>query len=297
MKSPDGTGASGQFRPAGRASAWVWLLGLGLFVLLACTPSRAAPDLLLAKVLPAHVDPRDYLVSEKFDGVRAVWDGKVLRFRSGNVVNAPKWFLERLPDIALDGELWIARGQFERLSGIVRKSEPVDAEWREVKYLVFELPGAPDTFEARAARIRAIAEAAAWPQLRAVEQFRVADRKALKKKLDEVVKGGGEGLMLHRADAPYITGRSDALYKLKPLEDTEATVVGIIPGKGRHAGRMGALRVRMPDGREFNIGTGFTDEQRANPPAIGTEITYTYRGLTNSGLPRFASFLRVREKF
>ncbi len=297
MKSPENTGVSSLFWPNGRIRAWVWHVLMLFCVAMQGCVVHAAPDLLLAKVLPAHVDPKDYLVSEKYDGARAVWDGKTLRFRSGNIVNAPKWFLDKLPNAALDGELWIARGQFERLSGIVRKTEPVDAEWRDVKYMVFELPNAPGTFEERVARMQSIVREMNWPQLQAVEQFRVQDRKALRKKLDEVVKSGAEGLMLHRADAPYITGRSDVLYKLKPLEDTEAKVIAIIPGKGKHAGKMGALRVQMPDGRQFSIGTGFTDEQRANPPVIGTEVTYTYRGLTNTGLPRFAAFLRVREKF
>jgi DNA ligase-1 len=43
------------------------------------------------------------------------------------------------------------------------------------------------------------------------------------------------------------------------------------------------------------LGTGFTDAQRAAPPAIGTWVTYRYRGTTDKGVPRFASFLRVRE--
>jgi DNA ligase-1 len=136
-----------------------------------------------------------------------------------------------------------------------------------------------------------------WPQLVAVEQFRVADRAVLKKKLDEVVRGGGEGLMLHLADAPYVTGRSDVLLKLKPLQDTEAVVIEHVPGEGKYTGMMGALRVRTPDGKEFLIGTGFTDAVRGNPPPIGATITYTYRGLTKFGLPRFASYLRVREEF
>ena len=116
-----------------------------------------------------------------------------------------------------------------------------------------------------------------WPQLVAVEQFRVADRAALKKKLDEVVRGGGEGLMLHLADAPYVTGRSDVLLKFKPLQDTEAVVIEHVPGKGKYVGIMGALRVRTPDGKVFLIGTGFTDEVRKKPPPVGTTITYTYR--------------------
>jgi len=256
-----------------------------------------APPILLAKVLDPSVDPAKYLVSEKYDGARAIWDGRTLRFRSGNIVNAPAWFLAKLPPEALDGELWLARGKFETLSGYVRKAEPVDDEWKQIKYLVFELPGGEGTFAARAERIREIVKRGNWPQLVAVEQFRVADRAALKRKLDEVVKGGGEGLMLHLADAPYVTGRSDALLKLKPLDDTEATVVEHIPGKGKYAGMMGALRVEMPDGKRFVIGTGFTDEVRRHPPPVGTVVTYTFRGLTKNGVPRFASFLRVREKF
>jgi len=125
----------------------------------------------------------------------------------------------------------------------------------------------------------------------------VADRIQLQRKLDEIIRGGGEGLMLHLADAPYSTGRSDVLLKLKPLLDTEAVVVAQVPGKGKYQGLLGALRVETPDGKRFTIGTGFTDAVRKNPPPVGTTITYTYRGLTKNGLPRFASYLRVRETF
>lgn len=260
--------------------------------------ASASPALLLANELGPDVNPAKYLVSEKYDGVRAIWDGKVLRFRSGRPVNAPAWFIAKLPVQALDGELWLARGRFETLSGIVRKVAPQDDEWRQLKYLIFELPNAPGSFAERAHRIKEIVAKAQWPQLVAVEQFRVADRVILKRKLDEVVRSGGEGLMLHLADAPYVTGRSDVLLKLKPLQDTEAVVIAHVPGKGKYQGMMGALRVEMPSSkRRFLIGTGFTDAVRKNPPPISTTITYTYRGLTQTGLPRFASYLRVREDF
>lgn len=270
-------------------------------MLLAITPvlanaNQAAP-ILLANVLGENVDPATYLVSEKFDGVRAIWDGKTLRFRSGRTVNAPDWFIAKLPPEKLDGELWLGRATFERLSGYVRKTLPLDDDWRQIKYMVFELPDSAGTFVDRAKRIQEIVAQAKWPQLIAVEQFRIADRAALKRKLDEVVGGGGEGLMLHLATATYVTGRSDVLLKLKPLLDTEAKVVEHIPGKGKHAGKMGALRVEMPDGKRFNIGTGFSDAVRKAPPPVGTLITYTYRGITNKGTPRFASYLRVREEF
>lgn len=257
----------------------------------------STPPLLLANVWSENLDPTQYLVSEKYDGARAMWDGTTLRFRSGRTVNAPSWFIAQLPPEKLDGELWIARGKFEQLSAAVRRTTPQDDEWREIKYMVFELPDANGTFAERYAAIQSITKRINVPAIRAVEQKRGTTREALRTQLNAIVKAGGEGLMLHIADAPYLTGRSDALLKLKPLEDTEAKVIAHVPGRGKYAGMMGALRVEMPDGKRFKIGTGFSDEMRKNPPPIGTTITYTYRGLTPSGLPRFASFLRIRETF
>jgi DNA ligase-1 len=161
--------------------------------------------------------------------------------------------------------------------------------------MVFELPGASGTFAQRAQRLREIAVQAAWEPLVAVDQRPVADGAALRRRLAATVAQGGEGLVLHRADAAYVTGRSDAVMKLKPELDTEAVVVAHHEGQGRLAGRLGALEVRAPDGRQFLIGTGFSDAQRRAPPPIGSVVTYRYRDLTPSGLPRFASFVRLHE--
>ncbi len=256
-----------------------------------------APAMLLAEVYAANVDVTQYWVSEKFDGVRAQWDGNALRFRGGGRVPAPAWFTANFPNVPLDGELWIGRNQFDALSGTVRKTEPVEAEWRQVKYLVFELPGAAGDFSARVQQIRTIVAQAAVPWLQAVEQTRVADRATLMKLLDAVVRSGGEGLMLHRADAPYLTGRSDVLLKLKPWLDTEAIVVGHIPGKGKFQGMTGALLVEMPDGKRFRLGSGLSDAMRRQPPPLGTRITYRYLQLTKNGMPRFPRYLRVRDDF
>ncbi len=259
--------------------------------------NNKSPAFLLANVLGPGVDVTQYLVSEKYDGVRALWDGKVLYFRSGNIVNAPDWFLAKLPPQKLDGELWLGRERFEELSGVVKKNTPKDDEWRQVKYMVFELPDDAGPFTQRYIKIHDLIEQTNNSQLKAVEQFRVSNRKELQSKLDVVVKQGGEGLMLHLADAPYITGRSDVLLKLKPTLDTEAKVVGHISGKGKYTGLLGALEMQTPQGKRFRIGTGFSDAVRKNPPAIGTIITYKYNGLTKKGVPRFASYLRVRQEF
>ncbi|MHB1214784.1 MAG: DNA ligase [Thiobacillus sp.] len=257
----------------------------------------AAPAMLLAEVYAANIDVTQYWVSEKFDGVRAQWDGRTLRFRGGGSVPAPAWFTAGFPAQPLDGELWIGRDQFDALSGTVRKIEPADAEWRQVRYLIFELPAAAGNFSERIRLMQEIIAQAGVPWLQAVGQTRVADRATLMKQLDAVMRAGGEGLMLHRADAPYVTGRSDALLKLKPWQDTEAVVVGYVAGKGKYRGMTGALTMEMPDGKRFRIGSGLTDAQRRQPPPLGTRITYRYQNLTKSGVPRFPRYLRVREDF
>lgn len=256
----------------------------------------APPAILLAEVYRNQVDVTQYLVSEKLDGVRAIWDGQTLRFRSGKMINAPGWFTDGLPRRPLDGELWMGRGRFEPLSGAVRREVPDDVEWQQVRYMIFELPDAPGTFAQRAEQMREVVGQTNVPWLQAIGQSPVVDRSSLQKRMHEVVKAGGEGLMLHRADALYETGRSDTLLKMKPWEDAEAVVIAHQPDKGRNAGRLGALRVRTIDGREFSLGTGFTDRMRREPPPVGTVVTYRYRDLTRNGLPRFASFLRVREE-
>jgi DNA ligase 1 len=276
--------------PAWWAFATCWLI---LWAPIALARDDA-PKLLLANVIGPHINVSEYLVSEKFDGVRALWDGRVLRFRSGREVMAPKWFLERLPTRPLDGELWMGRGEFDQLSGAVRKDVPVDDDWRRITYMVFELPGAPGSFAERYAEMQRVTAGANWPQLQTVAQSRVGNRAELKALLDRTVKAGGEGLMLHLANAPYVTGRSDVLIKVKALLDAEATVIAHVPGRGKYKGMMGALQLRTADGIEFKLGTGFTDAVRKTPPAVGSKVTYTYRDTTKTGKPRFASYLRAR---
>lgn len=266
-------------------------------VLLAWLGSFGAPALalepLLARNAPGGIDPKPYLVSEKLDGVRALWDGTALKFRSGRTVAAPAWFLAALPKVPLDGELWMGRRSFDALSGAVRRAEPVDAEWRRITYRVFELPAGGGMFEQRADMLKALASDIVVP----VEQQRFASNAELRARLKQVVEAGGEGLMLHRADAPVASGRSDLLLKFKPLADAEAVVVGHEAGKGRFAGQLGALELQTPEGVRFKLGSGFTDAQRRDPPPVGATVTYRYRDLTPSGKPRFASFLRVAEAF
>jgi DNA ligase-1 len=279
-----------------------FLLGLaGLSLLPAggaqatANPAAKPPALLLAQHAPRKLEMGRYLVSEKLDGVRAYWDGSLMFTRHGQPIALPAWFAAHLPTHALDGELWMARGRFEAASAAVRRQTALESEWRQLRYMVFELPGADGTFEQRAERLRALATKTNWEGLQAVQQARVADTAELQRQLKLVVSGGGEGLMLHEADAPYLAGRNAVLLKLKPHDDDEAVVLAHLPGEGRLAGMLGALRVRNAAGQEFSIGSGFNDAQRRAPPPVGALVSYRFRGVTAKGLPRFATFLRIQD--
>jgi DNA ligase-1 len=272
-----------------------------IFLLLAClAPSTlwasqdAPPRLMLATDYRGGGDVSNYWVSEKLDGVRGRWDGRQLWTRGGQRISAPAWFTAKWPAIAMDGELWIGRGRFDEVSGLVRSEQPADAAWSRVRFMVFDLPDHGGVFEARVMQMRTLLPAAGVAWLQPVAQFRVDDAEQLDARLKQVVAAGGEGLMLHHRSAHYATGRSDNLLKYKPFQDAEARVVGHAPGKGKYENMLGALLVETPDGRRFRLGTGFTDIQRAEPPAVGSMVTYRYNGLTSKGLPRFARFLRVR---
>ena len=276
-------------------AAWVWAVSLCLFWV-APSFGKESGTVLLAEVYKHGINVQEYLISEKYDGVRAVWDGKGFISRAGNPINAPAWFTKGFPKTALDGELWLGHGKFDALSGAVRKDVPIDAEWKNISYMVFELPNAEGTFAERARRIVEIVKATNVPHLKVVKQYRVKDEAELNQQLKKMVAAGGEGLMLHRADAGYVTGRSNVLLKLKMLYDAEAKVIEHIPGKGKYKGKLGALLVETPDGIRFKLGTGFSAAQRATPPVIGSLVTYTYRDITKKGKPKFASFLRERRE-
>ena len=259
------------------------------------TLAADAPALLLAQVYRPGLPLQDYWVSEKYDGVRGFWDGHTLRTRGGETVQAPAWFTAGWPEVAMDGELWAGRWRFSHAQSTVRQQKPDDTAWRQIRFMVFDLPGDKGTFDQRLYDLNTLIEGLRQPWVQAVPQRRVANDAALQALLHRTVRAGGEGLMLHRGASLYKGARNDDLLKVKPHEDAEARVVAHVPGQGKYEGMLGALLVETDTGQRFKLGTGFTDAQRRNPPAIGAWVTYRFRDVNPSGVPRFASFLRVRE--
>ena len=266
------------------------------------------------------INVTDYWVSEKLDGIRARWDGTELRTRNDNKIFAPVWFTQNWPKATIDGELWIERGQFELTASIVLskltegKSHLVanslsraktteddiaaasisDKRWADVRFMAFDMPVAGQPFDSRLNMLNSLVEATLNPTFAVIAQFKLTSIDVLEEKLKQVTQEGGEGLMLHHGNAFYQSGRSDNLLKVKQFEDAEAKVLAQLPGKGKFRNMMGSLLVETSTGIQFKLGTGFSEEERQAPPAVGSWVTFKFYGVTKNGKPRFASYLRTR---
>ena len=259
----------------------------------------SAPPLMLAKVYQPGVALADYWVSEKYDGIRGYWDGRQLLTRGGKRIAVPDWFVANWPATAMDGELWAGKGQFQKVLSTASQQFPDDAAWKGLRFMVFDLPAHGGRFTDRIPALNALVNQIGQAWVQAVPQTRLSGTQALQTRLQQTVDDGGEGMMLHRGASLYAGGRSDDLLKVKTHEDSDARVVGYVPGQGKYAGQLGALMVEIPAAKgqpalRFKLGSGLSDELRRQPPPVGSVVTYRFRGTTGSGLPRFATFLRVR---
>jgi DNA ligase 1 len=259
----------------------------------AASEDEEGPPVLLAHKWENDVDLTGWWLSEKLDGVRAWWDGETFLSRLGNKFFAPPWFTARFPKTPLDGELWGGRKLFQRTVGIVKRQDE-SALWKELQFVVFDAPAHGGTFEERVAFIdRTVADLKVdW--LKAHTHYRCEGTEHLRAELARVEALGGEGLMVRQPQSRYEAGRSNTLLKVKSFHDAEACVRAHVPGLGRHKGRLGALLVELPDGTQFNVGTGFSDAEREKPPALGAIITFRYQELSNAGVPRFPSYIGER---
>jgi len=251
-----------------------------------------------------NTDPTGWWMSEKLDGVRAYWNGKSLISRYGNEFYAPNYFLEpfqqaHLQNYTFDGELFTNRGKFDRTISIVKTQnmeKQLIERWNEVKYYIFDVPSLKDLpFEERMSKLNDIFPRNKYPHIEVVEQTICESKNHLDQQLSQMKQSNGEGLMLRKPKSLYVYSRSSSLLKVKSYDDAEATVLEHTQGKGKYEGLSGALLVEMDNKIKFEVGTGFTDLQRKNPPPIGSIITFRYQGLTRTGKPRFARFLRIKQ--
>ena len=276
-----------------------------------------ANGVLLAMVYKGDVDIDGWWASEKWDGYRAVWNGKSFVSRAGKNFDVPDWYCSIMPPgIALDGELWLGREKFEDC-GLFRKKKPTkpdeieqwENQWKQknVKYKVFDILNNKDEFEERMKLLQKLVKernkcargisGIVSPPLEYTIQTKVSTEKALSMAKD-IIKKKGEGIMLRKPKSLYEAKRSKTLYKIKETDDMEAIIVGYKPGKGKYSELLGAFRCSLVNNSNitFNV-SGMKDDVRKSYKTthpIGTMITITYNGLTSAGIPRHPRYLRIR---
>lgn len=318
--------------------------------------SRRVP----ASMVPWANTTKDYRLKDEVIAT-GLWS------RYGKVIRAPDWWLDMLPvGILLDGEAYLGRGQFQNLVSITKSHDGSD--WQDVKFMVFERPTwhmflmegrcenanmklmfkpefikSPMVLGAYASEpINTFRSNLIWMRRQGfwnnvVQLHNQIEMPVQASKISEVaglfaaeiVRDGGEGVMLRSGDSIWTPRRSHSLMKVKPTQDSEATVIGYVSGvegkEGRRLGKLGSLILTWdnPNGKRvtFNL-SGFTDEEidfqddniehwcKLHPDTelpydlenfqhpkfpIGSKVTFTYRELTDEGKPKEARYWRKYE--
>jgi len=266
---------------------------LCLYLLLCFCVYAKAPQLFLLKTYKDDLNVTGWVMSEKYDGVRAMWEGKRLISRSGKVFNPPLSFLQGFPSFALDGELWTQRGDFENIVSIVNTKEASD-RWDKLYFMVFEVPEQDGDFFERLGVLQAYLKEHKADKIKIVKQIRIGNQNEVKVYFDRLVHEGAEGVVIRDPQLPYYVGRTKEALKYKPYKDAECKVVSVVEGSGKYKGMMGALKCDF-DGKIIKIGSGFSDKERKLAWSRGTRISFKYYGLTRLGNPKYPVFLRLRK--
>lgn len=277
-----------------------------IFIFLWCACFAFASDiLLLNKISEQEIQKKNfngYLMSEKLDGIRGIWEAGKFKTRQDNPIHTPSYFTHNFPSFKLDGELWIARAKFDEVSALIRSDSLDSSLWKSVTYNVFDVPNAceefkltPCTLSNRLKVLERYLQQNPNPYIKIIKQIPIKNQEHLKEFYKDIIFNKGEGVVIRKDLAPYEKGRSKNALKLKPYEDAECKVIAYTEGKGKFQGKIGALLCQMPDDRVIKIGSGLKDKDRENPPKIGSIITYKFNGLTKNSLPRFPVFLHIRD--
>ncbi len=321
-----------------------------------------------------HTDKKidGYWISEKYDGIRGIWDGKNMKSRNGKIYTIPSFFRQqlRIMGTKLDGEIWFGLDTFDIASGAARRDVNDDEVWKNMTYMVFDTPDTDNTlqFEDRMRVLQDLFDDVKdhVPNIKLVKyrKFKSGEMN-IGDELLKVENNGGEGLMLRRPKSLYVFDRSHDMLKVKSWVYKECEVVGYVEGTGRLEGMVGSLEVKSNDLENeegevncvlFKIGSGLNDVQRfsggpddswrkesvqkfindsriyfnkniikdekkykdlvhtvknskgrekidalhklnevlSEIPIIGSIVTFRYKELTKNGIPKFPTFVGIR---
>lgn len=275
---------------------------------------------MLSTDLKGKEPPKGWFVSTKLDGQRALWDGGVSRkyltvpwsqdkdvptglwSRYGKVIHAPDWWIEKLPPIPLDGELYLGPQSWSELRSIVSRKVP-DRRWEKVQYCVFDAPSPKSVWCDREYGDGKIVmndclkyykdverERCFGDTLNYYKEFINVDQRILDPKVTfDSLKEDEEGIMLRNPNSLWVPVRSRNSLKMKKERVSEGVVVGVTEGKGKYEGMVGALVVAW-GGVKFQL-SGMTDAERKRDDWAGKTVRFKYREVSNLGVPKEARYL------
>ncbi|MDG3088059.1 DNA ligase [Vibrio hannami] len=187
-------------------------------------------------------------MSEKLDGIRAIWTGEKLITRSGRRIYAPDWFIKALPNVPVEGELWAGRGNFNHVQKTVLDKSPEEHSWKQIQFMLFDLYGEDVIYKDRYQKLKSIKHVQPLSPVKVVAHQPIESSADLHNFFRDVLAKGGEGVMLRKIGSNYVSGRTDDLLKMKQVSDTEVTVIGYKEGRGKFKGKMGAILVELKNG-------------------------------------------------
>ncbi|MCH9758458.1 MAG: hypothetical protein K0U19_05045 [Proteobacteria bacterium] len=237
------------------------------------------------------VNLMDYRARAVSAGVRLWWQDGVLVDAADNQFKPPAWFSEGFPEQTIDGVL-VANYLDDNAIGRILRATEADEGWRKLSFVALDLPEADGGFDERQQQLLQFVTQTNLPNLNVAVWSTFSDKSTLQSALDAMYKAGGEGYLLRHKDSDYESDGEELLLAL-PYELGEAIIIAHRAGKGEFVGMMGSLEVADDAGGLFVIGTGFSREQRRQPPAVNARIAYKYKGFTSTGKPKTPVFLHV----
>lgn len=233
----------------------------------------------------------NWIMSEKLDGIRAYWNGKELLTKNGNKIFIPDNIIKNYPPFHLDGELWTKRDDFENIQNIVLDKTPTK-QWNQISYNIFEVPNQKGDFYQRIQVLEKWLKNNNNSNIKIIKQTKCKNKKHLNLYLKSLINKKAEGVIIKDPKSLYFKGKNGKILKVKKFHDMEGKVIGI----NYKNNKFKSLKIELSNGIRFNLGGGFSKEEKINHPKVSDIITFKYYSFTKYGKPKFASFLRVRKK-
>lgn len=206
-------------------------------------------------------------MGEKYDGVRCCWNSKLhtMYSRNGRELFLEQKFTNLLPKLFIDGELWFGRGHFYFTYMLINQT--IDLDWSLFRMVSFDVPSKAHHVLPFEKRFTLLLSNSIYDHSFNVVVSRVLCTGALHlaRGVENVLKHGGEGVILRKRGSKYENGRSQMLIKLKAgLADREAIVVGSSASE---------LKLKLPNGTTFNVPM---ESVLITTPDIGEIVSFFY---------------------